>query len=121
MPKRLARILIPLAIATSLQPAAAQNEGATTLPQWFARPAATRGAPPVTDAPLSRAEAEAKLGEVFAALIAGSQQAGLDTLPPLLPNDLDKALLPSELHIGDFTMPFVLLTKGEKPASGVIP
>ena len=118
MPKRLARILIPLAIATSLQPAAAQNEGATTLPQWFARPAATRGAPPVTDAPLSRAEAEAKLGEVFAALIAGSQQAGLDTLPPLLPNDLEKALLPSELHIGDFTMPFVLLTKGEKPASG---
>ncbi|MEZ6037524.1 MAG: hypothetical protein R3F29_08590 [Planctomycetota bacterium] len=102
-------------------PAVAQqgvDDAVPKLAKWFAALAAERGAPPVVGGALSRAEAEAAVPALWAAYRDACREVGMDTLPPLLPNDLDRALEPSVLELGEHTMPYVLLVKGEKPAGG---
>ena len=93
-----------------------------TLPEsmraWFATPEAKRGAPPADAGALSRADAERLLPILVAAWRDGGKHLGLDTLPALHLDDPTKELEPSALQIGDVTMPFVLLHKGTKPATG---
>lgn len=96
----------------------AQEPPAEAIAAWFATPPAARPALPAAGAPLSRRDAEALVPQLWAACRAGAAKLGWDTLPAVLPDDLPKALEPSTLQVGDFTMPYVLLCKGEKPAGG---
>ena len=72
---------------------------------------------PAQDAGLTRAEAEALVPELWATYRDELQKAGADILPPI-EADVAKAMQPSVLKVGEFEFPYVLLVKGEKPATG---
>lgn len=116
----------PFACVALLAPfaciASAQSPQAPGLPEalrtWFARPAAERGAPPADPEARTRADLERLRPALLDAWRDGARRLGLDTLPALHPEAPAKELEASELHLGEYTMPFVLLHKGEKPAGG---
>lgn len=109
---------IALFALASATPVAAQVQLPEALRTWFATPPATRAALAADDAPLSAQRVEALRAPLLEACRDGARKLGLDTLPALHPDDPKKDLEPSELAIGDYRMPFVLLQKGDKPATG---
>ncbi|MCA8977822.1 MAG: hypothetical protein KDC98_24060, partial [Planctomycetes bacterium] len=94
------------------------DAGLAAARRWFATAPGERADQPGGAEALSRREVEALLPELFAACRDGARALGSDTLPQLSPDDLERALQPSTLQIGDYEMPYVLLVKGEKPAAG---
>lgn len=120
--------LTPLCALLTLSPLAAVRAASTPEPleAWFATPPEKRAAPQFGEAPLSKPEAAKAAARVTAACRAGAVALGWDkTLPPLPPtleemkkNPPKEPLKPSALKTGDFTMPFVMLAKGEKPKTG---
>ncbi|MBL8898010.1 MAG: hypothetical protein JNM84_10305 [Planctomycetes bacterium] len=113
--RKLFALFVALAPTSAL---VAQEPPATVLEAWFAKPPAERGALPNAEEPLSRRDAEALVPRLWAACRADAARRGEDTLPAILPGDLEKALEPTTLQIGEHAMPYVLLCKGEKPAGG---
>jgi predicted esterase len=115
--------LVLLGLPDSTKAAPPDTEPLTA---WFATAPADRGTPPVPDQDLSADEVKALTPELWKACQEGAKALGWDqTLPPLPPtleemkkNPPKEPLRPSVLKIGDFTMPYVMLVKGEKPAAG---
>ena len=83
---------------------------------WFARAGASRGAPPDTAQPLTRDEAATWLPQVVQAWRDGIAHA--DEVALATPADGPAATAEQQLTIGDATMPYVLFTKGTRPANG---
>lgn len=111
---RYAAIAIASMLALPLQ---AQEHSATDpLVAWFAAAPAARGALPNGTDALTRAQAESWLPKLVDACRRGSQQLGLDTLTQ--PSTNPATATAGELRIGTYSMPYVLLQKGEKPTSG---
>ena len=96
--------------------ATAPEPTAEDLRAWFAQPAATRGPAPDSSTSMTRAEAEAYRDLVVAACRDAKRASGADDLVPAS-TDATTATQ-GALRIGDFTMPYVLLQKGERPANG---
>lgn len=99
--------------------------GATALPAqdelarvraWFADASPSRGAPPDTAQALSRDDAAKWLPQVVQAWHDAEAVADEVTLAP--PADGPAAAAEQRLKIGDATMPYVLFTKGTRPANG---
>ena len=89
---------------------------AEDLRAWFAKPAASRGPAPETPSAMTRAEADAWRELVVAACRDAMRANGADDLVTASTTATDAQQ--GELRIGDFTMPYVLLQKGERPANG---
>lgn len=83
---------------------------------WFAGAGASRGAPPDTAQPLTRDEAATWLPQVVQAWRDGTAHA--DEVALATPGDGPAATTEQQLPIGDATMPYVLFTKGTRPANG---
>ncbi len=98
------------ACATAPQPTAED------LRAWFAQPAATRGPAPDTTTAMTRAEAETYRDLVVTACRDAQRANGADDLAPA--STTATTATQGALRIGDFTMPYVLLQKGERPANG---
>jgi len=118
--------VIIFALVTWAQAARAQSPSApASLQQWFATPAEKRGVPP-GERVLSKAEAAGMVAKLMAACREGGKALGWDKAQPPLPPTLEELqknppkepLRPSALKIGEFTMPYVMLAKGEKPKTG---
>lgn len=96
------------------------------LKAWFATAPEDRGTPAVADTDLSAADVKMLTPLLLKACREEAKTLGWDQELPALPPTLEELkknppkepLRPSALKIGDFTMPFVLLVKGEKPAAG---
>ncbi len=107
-------------------PTKAADPDTETLQAWFATAPDKRKQPEVSDRDLTADECKALLPQLWKACREGAQSLGWEeTLPPLPPtleemrkNPPKEPLRPSTLKIGDFTMPFLMLVKGEKPAGG---
>ena len=99
--------------------------GAATLPaqdelarvrEWFADALPSRGAPPDIAQALSRDDATKWLPKVVQAWRDGAAHA--DELALATPADGPAAAVEQQLVLGDATMPYVLFTKGTRPANG---
>ncbi|MCU0863691.1 MAG: hypothetical protein MUC36_07875 [Planctomycetes bacterium] len=84
---------------------------------WFATPPDQRGPAPGADVVLSSGDVQRLLPDLVEALRAGTLQLGGQRLE-LTTAQPGRAPTPHQLQIGAFTMPYVLLSKGERPASG---
>ena len=97
---------------------------AGTLEEWFAKQSEKRGDIPKVDLSFDNPESIAKSKQqVWEAYRKGAIKNGLDKLIPKKAMTIedwvvDKKFQPRSLKIGDKTMPYVVLTKGEKPATG---
>lgn len=119
------RLILPVFLS-AIQFASAQSDADWhAVQKWFATAPDSRSAPPA-DQSLTAAEAAAAVGKLHEACRAGGRSLGWEkALPPLPPtleemkkNPPKEPLRPSALKIGEFTMPYVMLAKGEKPKSG---
>lgn len=109
---------LALAIAAAIAEARAQDTLPAAVRTWFLTPPEARPAPPDGAGPMSKAAADALRPQLVQAWRDGCRELGLDTLPALHLDDPKAELEPSALAIDGFSMPFVLLHKGDKPASG---
>lgn len=89
---------------------------AEDLRAWFSKPAESRGPAPETSDAMTRAEADAWKDLVVAACRDAMRTNGADDLVTASTTATDAQQ--GELRIGEFTMPYVLLQKGERPQNG---
>ena len=104
-------LLLGLAACASVREPAPQE-----LTAWFAADAATRGPAPDASAPLDLATALRWRDIAIVARRDAMQQLGKNDLAPLATSPKDATR--GELRIGELTMPYVMLQKGERPADG---
>jgi len=88
---------------------------AKTAEAWFAGDEEARTKLKVPDYSYSRADARALVPTLFTALQKAATKNGRDTLPE--PRG-DSSVKPSTVKAGDYEFPYVLLAKGDKPATG---
>ena len=94
------------------EPAPVANDALTAACAWLAQPAATRGEAPGADAVLAAADVEPALARLTTAWRAAAAAAPWTDLA------LCTAEQPGLLRTDGFTMPYVLWSKGDKPANG---
>jgi predicted esterase len=92
--------------------ATATDDALTAACAWLQQPEATRGAAPGADAMLAPADVGMALDRLAAAWRAGVAAHPWDDLR------LCTADQPGALRLGEFSMPYVLWSKGERPANG---
>ncbi len=117
MPRSVPLSKFAVAVLALAPMALAQQEPLATVRTWFATPVANRGAAPGADLAVDAAAIAKWLPDLTAACRDGDRALGRETLPPIEP-DPEQAMLARELRVGDFTFPYVLLAKGERPAGG---
>ncbi len=105
---------------------AAEEPSLQVVDAWFATPLEQRKAPHWGEATLSKAQVAEVAPKLWKSCRAGAVKLGWDKTLPALPPTLEEMkanppkepLRPSKLVVGTYTMPFVLLVKGQKPKSG---
>ena len=108
---------LALGLLVAADRSAAQHPEFAAARSWLATAPAERGAPPGAELELTRGDVPRVLPDLFRALQDGSRALGGDTLAPI-EADPDRAVRPSTLSIGAYRMPYVLMVKGERPATG---
>lgn len=86
--------------------------------EWFTADEAARAKLELPVDCYSSRDVNALVPLLFSAWREVARETRGDILPPLLPDDMKKALEPSTLRVGDYEFPYVLLVKGEKPSAG---
>ena len=109
---QMARTFAPIAIAMLAAGAVAQDPTEAALRAWFAKPTGERGTAPTTAVPVSRDDLAAWTPKLLTAWRDGARALGRETLVAA------NSEQPGSLQVGTFTMPYVLRSKGDKPANG---
>lgn len=107
-----ARMMLPTLLLLAAPRAQEAQDPLAAACAWLAAPAAWKEPAPGADVTLSRQQVEEHLPKLLDALREGVRASGGATLR------LAGAEDPGTLTVGTFTFPYVLRTKGERPATG---